>query len=227
MGDNRPEVAAPAPAVLPRFRSRSLSSTIGPHLYLASASPRRRELLSQIGLRHVVLPQQVDETALARESPPVYVLRIAAAKARAALGDPLRRLPVPLLSADTAVVCDGEIFGKPESFTEARRMLQALAGRTHQVLTAVVVCRGDQWRETVVSTDVEFRGIAEDEIAAYWASGEPLDKAGAYAIQGLGALFVKRCIGSYSNVVGLPLFETAELLQDFGITVTSLLASRP
>jgi septum formation protein len=115
-------------------------------------------------------------------------------------------------------VCGGEVLGKPASLSEARRMLQLLSGRTHQVLTAVAAACGDDCEVVVVATDVSFRAIASDEIDAYWATGEPVDKAGAYGIQGLGAMFVSHIEGSYSGVMGLPLFETLELLRKFGVT---------
>jgi septum formation protein len=201
-----------------------LSDTAIPQLYLASASPRRRELLTQIGLHFVVVPQQVDESVQPNEAPADYVLRIANAKARAALLDSGRQQPAPVLSADTSVVLGSTIFGKPTSLREAKHMLSSLAGQTHQVLTAVVLYQDQQCLSSVVSTDVSFRAISDAEIDAYWQSGEPKDKAGAYAIQGRGALFVEKINGSYSNVVGLPLFETAQLLSQFGISSTTLLA---
>jgi septum formation protein len=201
-----------------------LSDSAMPQLYLASASPRRRELLAQIGLRFGVLPQEVDESVQPNEAPTDYVLRIAIAKAQAALAAAGRQHPIPILSADTSVVLGNTIFGKPASLLEAKHMLSSLAGQTHQVLTAVVVCQDQQLFNKVVTTAVRFRAISEAEIEAYWHAGEPKDKAGAYAIQGRGALFVESISGSYSNVVGLPLFETAQLLSQFGISSAMLLA---
>lgn len=193
-------------------------------LYLASASPRRRELLAQIGVRFAVLAQQVDESVHAAESPEDYVRRIAEAKASAALTDVRRELAIPVLSADTTVVEGNTILVKPQSLHEALAMLRRLSGRTHQVLTAVTLAQAGNRKTRIVKTAVSFREISDEEISAYWASGEPQDKAGAYAIQGRAALFVHNIDGSYSNVVGLPLFETAELLTEFGVSSTHLLA---
>ena len=200
-----------------------MSSAPNPRLYLASASPRRRELLSQIGLAHLVLPQQIDESLRVGEQPDRYVLRLAAAKAGAGWQDQRRELTLPVLAADTSVVCNGQILGKPATLAEARTMLQLLSGRTHQVLTGIAVGFGEELQTKVVSTDVSFRALSAAEIDAYWHSGEPRDKAGAYGIQGKAALFVERIAGSYSNVVGLPLFETVQLLAGFGITTQELL----
>lgn len=187
-------------------------------LYLASASPRRRELLAQVGLTPVLLAQEIDESPLPGEGAEVYVTRLARAKVAAALRDPRWRLPLPVLAADTTVVCAGQILGKPATLAEARRMLKLLSGRTHQVLTAVAIGLQDTMETALVSTDVGFRTLQDTEIDAYWATGEPRDKAGAYAVQGLGAMFVSRIEGSYSGVVGLPLFETLQLLQRFGLS---------
>ena len=194
-----------------------------PRLYLASASPRRRELLEQLQLGVLLLPQEVDESRLPRELPDAYVLRVAADKARAALQDPAYDGKLPVLAADTSVVCEGQILGKPADSKEALGMLRSLSGRQHQVLTAVVVATATQCRQQLVRTTVSFRPLEEEELLAYWHTGEPRDKAGAYAIQGLAAQFVERIEGSYSGVVGLPLFETMELLAQFGITPTSVL----
>jgi septum formation protein len=193
-------------------------------IYLASASPRRRELLAQIGVVFAVLAQQVDETVLPGESPEDYVRRIAETKVDAALHDGRCELPIPVLGADTTVIDGGVILGKPRSLQEGLEMLGRLSGRTHQVLTAVTVTHRHVWRTRIVRTAVSFRSISDEEIRAYWASGEPQDKAGAYGIQGRGALFVESIAGSYSNVVGLPLFETAQLLAEAGISSTGLLA---
>lgn len=187
-------------------------------LYLASASPRRRELLAQVGLSPELLAQEIDESPLHGENPESYVTRLAREKAVAALADPRCRLPLPVLAADTTVVCEGQILGKPATLAEARQMLGLLSGRTHQVLTAVAIGRPAVIDVTLVSTDVSFRILRAAEIDAYWATGEPRDKAGAYAVQGIGAMFVSRIAGSYSGVVGLPLFETLQLLQKFGVS---------
>jgi septum formation protein len=198
-------------------------------VYLASRSPRRRELLKQIGISFEILLLRedlrrgvdVDETPLANEAPRDYVQRIARAKAaNATLQTGRRMLPsYPVLTADTTVALDGRIFGKPADADEAAHMLQALSGRQHQVLTAVAVAGGDDVRTALSESTVEFRELAEDEIRRNIATREPLDKAGAYAIQGRGALFVRNLNGSYSGVMGLPLFETAELLRAFRVAV--------
>jgi len=187
-------------------------------LYLASASPRRRELLAQVGLEPEVLVQDIDERQLPGELPDVYVTRLARQKAQAALRDSRCRLPLPVVAADTTVVCAGEVLGKPAHLDDARRMLQLLSGRTHQVHTAVAVARPEQLELALVTTAVRFRALQQHEIDAYWATGEPRDKAGAYGIQGIGAMFISRIDGSYSGVMGLPLFETLQLLRKFGIS---------
>lgn len=194
-----------------------------PRLYLASASPRRRELLAQLKLEVLLLPQQVDETPRAGEAPDDCALRLAAGKARAALADPGYRLDLPVLAADTVVVCDGQLLGKPKSLEDAASMLRLLSGRQHQVLTAVAIADRQHLETVCVSTSVSFRQLGDEEVFAYWHSGEPQDKAGAYAIQGLGALFVSRIEGSYTNVVGLPLYETVQLLTAFGLDSVTLL----
>jgi len=178
-------------------------------LYLASRSPRRRELLDQLGLAYALVTADVDETPLPGEDPMPYVQRMALAKARA--GRQMVSTAHPVLGADTAVVCDGRILGKPADADDAMAMLRLLSGREHRVLTGIALL-GKQEQIAVSDTAVSFRVIAPAEAAAYWAGGEPRDKAGAYAIQGQGALFVERLTGSYSGVVGLPLFETAALL---------------
>ncbi len=186
-------------------------------LVLASASPRRVELLGQLGLRPRVHPAHVDERRHPGEHPALYVERLALAKAHAVQARLGR--DVLVLGADTAVVLDEEILGKPEHRAAALGMLERLSGRVHRVLTAVALVE-DQLAKTRISESlVRFRPISPREREAYWASGEPRDKAGAYAIQGLGALFVERLEGSYSGVMGLPLFETAELLREAGIEI--------
>ncbi len=186
-----------------------------PFLHLASASPRRSELLRQLRLSFDITPADIDETPHDGEAPEAYVARVAREKAHAAwetLGAP----DAPVLAADTAVVLDGRILGKPADEADAMRMLTALSGRRHEVLTAISV-RDDAREEVAVSrTEVAFRPLRPAEIAGYWRTGEPAGKAGGYAIQGLGALFVEEIRGSYSGVVGLPLFETAQLLARFG-----------
>lgn len=177
-------------------------------LCLASASPRRRELLASIGVGVEVRPVDIDETPLSDERPEAYVVRLAREKALA--GGCRSRLPT--LGSDTAVVCDGRILGKPADRDEAMAMLRLLSGRAHQVLTAVAVTGPAGLLEVCVATRVFMREIGDGEMAAYWATGEPADKAGGYAIQGLASIFVERIEGSHSAVVGLPLYETAQLL---------------
>lgn len=188
-------------------------------LRLASASPRRRDLLASIGLDAVrdieIAPVDIDETPLDGEAPAAYVMRLARAKAEA--GGRNSRLPT--LGSDTAVVLDERILGKPSSREHAREMLESLAGRAHVVMTAVAVTGPCGMLTTCVSTRVVMRSLSAREIAAYWATGEPADKAGGYAVQGRAAMFVERIEGSYSGVVGLPLFETAELLRRQGISL--------
>lgn len=186
-------------------------------LYLASGSPRRRELLTQIGVPYTALSAEIDETPFADEQPLAYVERLARGKAQAGLASLSAVSEACVLGADTAVVLDGRILGKPLDEADARAMLTALSGREHQVLTAVAVANRQGSEALVVSSYVRFRPIRAEEIQAYWASGEPRDKAGSYAIQGLAAIFVEALQGSYSGVVGLPLCETAELLSRFGI----------
>ncbi|MNO70337.1 Maf-like protein YhdE [compost metagenome] len=186
-------------------------------LYLASGSPRRRELLTQIGVPFTVVSAPIDETPLADESATAYVERLARAKAAAGLASLGAEAGAVVLGADTAVVLEGRILGKPENREDALSMLAALAGREHQVLTAVAVSDGHRCLSLCVASSVRFRPITDDEAQRYWASGEPQDKAGGYAIQGLAAVFVTGLEGSYSAVVGLPLSETAELLARMGI----------
>lgn len=190
-----------------------------PRLYLASASPRRRELLRQIGVRFETLKVAVDETPGEKETPTEYVRRLAIAKAEAGWLQSKSAQKLPVLGADTTVVCDRRIMGKPVDRAEAVSMLQQLSGGTHQVFTSVAVVRDRRIESKVVCTDVVFRDLTADECERYWHTGEPADKAGAYGIQGYGGVFVSRIEGSYSSVVGLPLAETAELLQRFGVPV--------
>lgn len=182
-------------------------------LLLASRSPRRAELLDLLGVRFERFDVEFDERTLPGEAPQAYVLRVALGKAAAA-GHPDRAV----LTADTCVSCDGTIFGKPADHAAARAMLRRLAGRWHDVHTAVVVRAAGQAPSTVVvATRVEFVAFDDAVIDRYWASGEPADKAGAYGIQGLGGALVRRIEGSYGAVVGLPLAETAALLRNAGI----------
>jgi len=183
-----------------------------PSLYLASASPRRRELLTQIGVNFRVLASSIDERVLPAEKPECYVERLARTKAEAGLALLAADANACVLGADTSVVLDGRILGKPENRDESLQMLQALSGREHQVLTAVALASRQGCKTRLVASQVGFRSITPAEMQAYWQTGEPADKAGGYAIQGLAAIFVQYVHGSYSAVVGLPLCETAELL---------------
>lgn len=196
-------------------------------IYLASRSPRRRELLRQIGIAFEALllredvrrGADVDEAPAPGESPQDYVNRVARDKAEAGWRRIASRglLPRPVLAADTTVVVDGGIIGKPADARHAQQMLRRLSGRTHRVMTAVAVAREARVETALSTSAVEFRELADGEIRRYVASGEPLDKAGAYAIQGRAAVFVRGISGSYSGIMGLPLFETAELLGRFDI----------
>lgn len=181
---------------------------------LASASPRRRELLSQLEVDFVVVQAPIDEAVLPGEAAADYVLRLAKAKARA--GFLAQPQPLPTLGADTIVVVDGEILGKPQGEADFLRMMRLLSGRGHQVYTAVALCRAAaaEPQAVTVATDVWFGPMTEAQMLAYWQSGEPADKAGGYGIQGLGGRFIEKIHGSYFAVVGLPLFETAALLAD-------------
>jgi len=184
-------------------------------VYLASASPRRSELLRQIGVPFTVRAAAIAEEQLTGETPQAYVVRLAAAKAEAvwaAVADPR-----PVLGADTAVVLDGEVLGKPQNAAEAAAMLERLSGRAHRVLTAVALRHGGGLDTRLSGSEVRFRATTADERLAYCATGEPFDKAGGYGIQGYAAVFVEELKGSYSGVVGLPLFETAALLTRCGI----------
>jgi septum formation protein len=193
-------------------------------VYLASGSPRRRELLQQIGISFRVIAAAVDETALPGEAPMAYVARLALAKADAGWTSKINtpdgariHLATPVLAADTAVVLDGNILGKPADRADGENMLRQLSGRTHEVLTAIALRTADGLLSRVSRSEVTFRHIAAAEARAYWESGEPSDKAGAYAIQGRAAVFIADLRGSYSGVMGLPLFETAELLSQSGL----------
>lgn len=188
-----------------------------PTLFLASASPRRAELLGQIAVPFQRVSASIDETPLEAEEPAAYVGRLALEKAQAGLQKLQKDAGAVVLGADTAVVLDGRILGKPQDRADALAMLAALSGREHQVLTAVALCSATRSACVVVASQVRFAAISPAQAEAYWASGEPQDKAGSYAIQGLGAVFVAGMSGSYSAVVGLPLCETASLLAEFGI----------
>ena len=199
-----------------------MKTVLPPVIYLASASPRRAELLPLIGVAFEVLRPGdfgVDESVHGREAPAAYVKRLAVAKAQAGVAAMRARglPPYPVLGADTTVCLGREILGKPADSADpaatAVRMLRLLSGRTHRVLTAVAVVAGRRQRLALSDSKVSFRRLSGAEIAAYVATGEPLDKAGAYAIQGGAAVFASHLAGSYSGVMGLPLYETAQLLR--------------
>jgi len=187
-----------------------------PSLILASKSPRRRMLLEQIGVRFEVVAIDVDEVRLPGEDPERYVLRLALDKARAGRTQVVSVPCPPVLAADTAVVVGDRILGKPRDRRDAADMLRLLARRTHRVLSGIALMDGRE-RQALSVSEVRFRAVNAREADAYWDSGEPCDKAGGYAIQGRGALFVAELRGSYSGVMGLPLFETAQLLAEAGI----------
>ncbi len=186
-----------------------------PQLHLASSSPRRQEILRALGLAFTARGADIDESRIDGETPEQMVLRLAAAKASAAVVTQGRLV----LGADTAVVLGGCVLGKPRDGSDAVDMLMRLSGCSHTVLTGVALQTPDGSKVVVSATEVRFREIDRDEARAYWQSGEPRDKAGAYAIQGLGGMFVEAISGSYSGVVGLPVFETVKLLQAAGVYV--------
>ena len=188
-------------------------------LILASASPRRMELLDQIGVRYIVHPVDIDETPKDKEVALDYVCRVAAEKSAACVSELIDSLPV--LAADTSVVLNGQIMGKPKNREHAMTMLNQLSGQTHSVYSAISLrsqCKNKHY-QALSKTEVRFRIISPEEIQSYWDTGEPKGKAGAYAIQGLASIFVDSIKGSFSGVVGLPLFETAELLSKQGIKI--------
>ncbi len=186
-------------------------------LFLASGSPRRRELLDQIGVRYEPRPVQVDESRQPREAPRDYVTRLARAKVETAWTLLGHEAAHAVLAADTAVVLGEAILGKPRDRGDALDMLERLSARTHEVLTAVALRSSRGVESRLSASRVRFRALAPQEIESYWETGEPHDKAGAYAIQGRGAVFIESLEGSYSGVMGLPLYETAQLLARAGI----------
>ncbi len=194
-----------------------------PSLILASSSPRRKEILEAMGIAFTIRTTDVDESLCDGESAADMVLRLAAAKVAA--------IPVIagqiVIGADTAVVLEEEFFGKPVDADDALRMLSRLSGRTHQVMTGLAVATPDGLERTLSVTDVRFRKIDPDEARRYWQSGEPQGKAGAYAIQGRGGVFVEAIMGSYTGVVGLPVFETARLLRAAGLEVLPAVLTEP
>ena len=186
-------------------------------MYLASASPRRGALLEQIGVPFEVWPAEVSESRRSCELPSAYVDRVARAKASKIWNEFAAGQDRPVLAADTAVVVDGQVLGKPRDAEDALHMLARLSGRSHHVLTAVVVHHGERVLSEISTSEVRFRATTERERVAYVATGEPLDKAGSYAIQGMGAVFIEHISGSYSAVMGLPVALTAMLLAEFGL----------
>jgi septum formation protein len=187
-----------------------------PLLYLASMSPRRSELLQQIGVVHSIIKVDVDETPHRGELPKEYVTRVAQEKALAgqnSLGDSRDRL---VLAADTSVVIDNQILGKPKDREHALQMMQLLSNRSHWVYSAVALA-GDVIEHRISESLVTFRDVSSEEASVYWDSGEPADKAGGYGIQGIGSIFISKIEGSFSGVMGLPLFETTQLLMHAGI----------
>ncbi|MFG6656854.1 Maf family protein [Scandinavium sp. M-37] len=182
-------------------------------LYLASGSPRRQELLTQLGVSFERIVPGIEEQRDPQESAQHYVARLAREKAQAGVALAARDLPV--LGADTIVVLNGEVLEKPRDAEHAAAMLRQLSGHTHQVMTAVALADSQQTVDCLVTTDVTFRVLSDEDIQGYVATGEPMDKAGAYGIQGLGGCFVRKINGSYHAVVGLPLVETYELLSNF------------
>ncbi len=189
-------------------------------IHLASSSPRRHGILAALGLKFTAAGVDIDETRYDGEPVADMVVRLAVAKAAAARANVDQSMPV--IGADTAVALDDLVLGKPVSGDEAAQMLAALSGRTHEVMTGVALDYAGKVRTATSVTEVRFREISPDEARAYWQSGEPIDKAGAYAVQGIGGIFVEDISGSYSGVVGLPVFETAALLADAGLNVLAL-----
>lgn len=188
-------------------------------IILASASPRRRELLEQIGIRFLVQTADVDESPLVDETPEALVKRLAIMKAESVWNRRKKagEKALPVLGSDTVGILNGELLVKPLDFADAKQMLQKMSGRQHEILTAVALVTASGSTVVINHNVVSFRSISDAEILAYWKTGEPQDKAGAYAIQGRGAIFIERLEGSYSGVMGLPLFETARLLASAGI----------
>ena len=192
---------------------RVIAAAASPRVILASASPRRRELLALVGIEHEVRPADVDESLLPGEAPAAHAERLARAKAHTvAEHEP----GAVVIAADTIVVVDGDVLGKPRDGRDAHAMLRRLSGRTHTVLTAIAVARESRTESAVESVDVTFRPLSDDEIDAYIATGEPMDKAGAYGIQGYGATIVERVDGDYFSVMGLGLRRLVELLERVG-----------
>lgn len=185
-------------------------------IILGSASPRRRALLRQIGVECEVRTANIDERAYDNEAPAEYVLRLAIEKANRVASIPVQGESLPVLAADTSVVVDGRILGKPENRADAVSQLQQLSGREHKVLTGVALAFDNAVETRLSVSHVRFRRMDTSEIAAYWDTGEPVGKAGSYAVQGIAAVFIQEIRGSYSGIMGLPLYETAQLLRSVG-----------
>ena len=185
-------------------------------IILGSASPRRRALLRQIGIACEVQTADIDERVHDDEAPAEYVLRLAIAKAKKVASELVQGTSLPVLAADTAVVVDGRILGKPANRSDAVSQLQQLSGREHEVLTGVALAFDNTMETRLSVSHVRFRQMDRSEIAAYWDTGEPVDKAGSYAVQGIAAVFIEEIRGSYSGIMGLPLCETAQLLRSVG-----------
>jgi len=195
-------------------------------LILASKSPRRKQLLSQLGFQFECLSADIDESVLAGESAEEYVKRVAIEKAQVVASKLEFSNSVVVLGSDTSVVIDGEILGKPSDKTDFIRMFTMLSGKRHQVITGIAIVQSNKVSARIVTTDVYFKSLTEQEIENYWLSKEPVDKAGGYGIQGVGAQFVEKIDGCYFSVVGLPLFETTQLLNEFGLFTPVQVASR-
>ena len=205
---------------------RAMQSFSKPLIYLASASPRRSALLAQVGIPHRVAPVDIDESIHSGEKPEGYVRRLASEKAQALwerLEDSAR---LPVLAADTSVAVDEHILGKPEDENDELRMLGRLSGRTHRVYTAIALKNSESCRTQVSLSEVTFRALSESEMRTYWRTGEPVDKTRGYAVQGYAALFIERISGSFSGIMGLPLFETGELLKSIGWSLDCSIGAR-
>ena len=197
-----------------------------PFIYLASQSPRRSQLLQQLGIEHQLLLADPEEDAealeavLPAEEPQAYVQRVTGLKLQAALVRlHQKQLPIaPILCADTTVALDGVIYGKPDNDADALRMLRLLSGRTHQVITAIALGTGNQRQSACCTSEVTFATVSDDDLRAYVATAEPMGKAGAYAVQGRAAAYISHIQGSYTGIMGLPLFETAHLLRSLNST---------
>jgi septum formation protein len=203
---------------------RAMQSSSKPLIYLASASPRRSVLLAQVGVPHSVVPVDIDESIHGGEAPAEYVKRLASSKAEVLWGRLAAAERLPVLAADTSVAMDQEILGKPADQADGLRMLRMLSGRTHQVFTAVALKHEHGCETTLNVSEVSFRRLSEEEMQAYWSTNEPRDKAGGYAVQGIAALFIDRIAGSFSGIMGLPLFETANLLRTIGWQLANAVA---